>query len=261
MAKSHRDFVVYVKNGVEINALVAISHEVTKVATQTETATTVEHLTLVSLDPGAASQRPSGDQLRNSIKLDFDVPPLTEGKAYGWKDVESAVVKQVEPEYDGSGTLRYGGGDWTAMGQDASGFPVEKGSATDVTTDTVGPDGLTDTSRGFPWGSKEHLESISGGHSIHPDFVQTDPAAYKAFKDGVDGNGDDATGYHETLRENADGSSGHSAMDHFPSGDGLTPSGHGPNPAVPGTDPAQLDNPAPSSPKDEAIEQGDVTGQ
>jgi hypothetical protein len=33
---------------------------------------------------------------------------------------------------DGSGSGRYGASDWTAAGQDGEGFPVEKGSATDV---------------------------------------------------------------------------------------------------------------------------------
>lgn len=91
MSKQHRDFVTYVRNGVAINALVAFSHDIYTPATQTEPAVTVEHLTLVYLDPAAASNSiPTGDQLRGSIKTEFSVPPLADGLVNGWKDVPYA---------------------------------------------------------------------------------------------------------------------------------------------------------------------------
>jgi hypothetical protein len=252
MSKSHRDFVVYVKNGVEINALVAISHEVTTPATQTMPAFVTEHLTLVYLDPGAASQRPSGDQLRNSIKIDFDVAPLVSGKTFGWKDVVEYSV--VQPEVPGSGSERWGEGDWTSVPGEGREYPNSKV--------VPGPDGLTDAERGSKWGSPEHLAGVGSvqgqpGHSPE-ELVQTDPELYKAFNDNREGKVPDSEeSYTDTLRANAE----HSNSQQFPSGDGWTPSGHGANPAPDGTDPAQLDNPAPSSPKDEAVEQGPVVGE
>lgn len=240
MSKSHKDFVIFTRNGVDINALVVFSQDVITPATQFEPATNVEHLTLVYLDPSAASSRPTGDQIRNSMKLEFSVPPLTEGKVNGWKDVVSTEVEQVKPTIDGSGTERYGSKDWTQEGQDATGFPVEKGSASDVTASTEGfvdPAGVD-------------------GRSIHPDFVPTDPEAYHAFLNGREGTPETAAEYEQVLKENADHAHNHPLAD-----DGQTPSGHGPNPALPGTDPSQIDNPAPASPKDDAIEQGDVVGE
>lgn len=97
MSKSHRDFVVFVKNGVEINALVAMTQDVTTPATQEVPAFTTEHLTLVYLDPASARPRQTGDQLRASIQTVFDVPPLTEGRTTGWKDVVSVEVAEPEP--------------------------------------------------------------------------------------------------------------------------------------------------------------------
>lgn len=84
--KQHRDFVIYVRNGVAINALVAFSRAVFTPATQTVPASTVEHLTLVYLDPSSSSTQ-TGEQLRSSIKTEFSVPPLVEGRVNGWKDV------------------------------------------------------------------------------------------------------------------------------------------------------------------------------
>lgn len=136
MSKSHRDFCVYVRGGIAINALVAVSRDVYFPATQTEPAKTIEHLTLVYLDPSAASNTMTGDQLRNSIKTEFDVPPLGDGQVTGWKDIVAEVVAPSE-EAQGSGSERYGGSDWTAVGQDVDGFPVPKGSPQDVTTPTV----------------------------------------------------------------------------------------------------------------------------
>lgn len=95
--KQHRDFVILVKNGVEINALVAMTQDVTTPATQEVPAFTTEHLTLVYLDPASARPRQTGDQLRASIQTVFDVPPLTQGRTTGWKDVVSVEVAEPEP--------------------------------------------------------------------------------------------------------------------------------------------------------------------
>lgn len=281
MSKSHRDFVVFVKNGVEINALVAISQDVTTPATQEQPAVTIEHLTLVYLDPTAASQRPTGDQLRSSIKLEFDVAPLVEGKITGWKDVVSSDVRQVEPIFDGSGSERWGSGDSWTDGHDKAGWPVPAGSASDVHTKTasgaetegqlgmyksldettIGPDGKTDKERGLPWGSAEHLKAITAsgpkvGSELDMEFVGSDPEAFRAFQDGRKGKEPKLEQYSETLRKNAADAHG------FPSGAGQDLSGHGPNPpADPFADPSKVDNPAPSSPKDQPAEKGDVVGE
>ena len=87
MSKKQSDFVVYVRNSVLIQALVAFSRQVFTPATQTEPASSVEHLTLVYLDPAANSLVPTGEQLRNAIKVETDVPPLVEGKMNGWAEV------------------------------------------------------------------------------------------------------------------------------------------------------------------------------
>ena len=50
---------------------------------------------------------------------------------------------EVEAEAPGSGSERWGGGDWTEAGMDKDGFPVSKGSADDMTTgkaETPGPE-------------------------------------------------------------------------------------------------------------------------
>lgn len=87
--KQHRDFVTYVRNGVEINALVAFSHDIYTPATQEYPAHTTEHLTVVYLDPAMASVGiQTGEQLRGSIKIEFSVPPIAENKVNGWKEVE-----------------------------------------------------------------------------------------------------------------------------------------------------------------------------
>lgn len=271
--KSHRDFAVYVRNGVEINALVAVSHPVTYPATETveegvlvqNPAVTVEHLTLVYLDPKAEAQRPTGDQLRNSIKIEFDVPPLTEGKVYGWKDVVSSDVQPVPVpvEAQGSGSERWGSGDWTKAGGDGLTYPGE-GTAgatpsspvvegVDTKPEGVGPDGLTDEERGTQWGSNDHLKSIHGvkpAPEFEAEFVQSDPELQHAFNEDHAGKEHQAEEFSQVLRENAD-----DLHTPAPSGDGRMESGHGPNPPeFKDTDPAQLDNPAPSSPKDEPIE-------
>jgi hypothetical protein len=285
--KSHKDFVVYVKNGVEINALVAISHPVTFPATQDRPAVTVEHLTLVYLEPGTENQRPSGDQLRNSVKTAFDVPPLTEGLNFGWKDVVGHTVQQVSipDEAQGSGSERYAGAqDWTQHGRLADGWPVypaeggigatpsspvvegakvkqgEVGSdgltdAERINSSVSGPDNMTDEQRGYKWGSPEHIRSIGGaGGPADAEFVQSDPELMKEFNDGREGKG--GTPYTEALEENAD----HAKNAPFPSGDGNAESGHGPNP--PESNPTNaLDNPAPPSPKDPSTEPGPTVGE
>ena len=92
MSKKYGDFVVYERNGVEINALVAISHDVYTPATQEAPAYSTEHLTIAYLDP-ESSAASSGEQVRNSLKTQFDVRPMVEGLAIGWKDVVDASVK------------------------------------------------------------------------------------------------------------------------------------------------------------------------
>lgn len=134
--KQHRDFVLYVRNGVAINALVAFSHEVFTPATQTVPASTVEHLTLVYLDPIAAGNGiQTGEQLRSSIKVEFSVAPLTEGKVNGWKetgllepqtDEEIAAIGAAEElaAYQKSSGIDGDAGDWTQAG-DGTGYPLQ----------------------------------------------------------------------------------------------------------------------------------------
>lgn len=88
----HRDLVIYVRNGVEINALVATTQDVFTPATQEREAFTTEHLTLVYLDPSSEAARLTGDQLRASIKTAFDVPPMVEGAVNGWKPTENDAI-------------------------------------------------------------------------------------------------------------------------------------------------------------------------
>lgn len=100
MSKQQGDFITYVRNGAAINALVAFSRDVYTPATQTVPASTVEHLTLVYLDPSAASSGiQTGEQLRSSVKTEFSVPPLTEGKVNGWKDLIEPSAGGINLEY------------------------------------------------------------------------------------------------------------------------------------------------------------------
>lgn len=59
---------------------------------------------------------------------DPDAPPPVTGLYPTQADGENAGDKLP----DGSGSDRWGASDWTQAGYDASGFPVEKGSPTDV---------------------------------------------------------------------------------------------------------------------------------
>lgn len=110
----HRDFVILVRGTEEINALVAASHDVYTPATQTEEASTSEHLTLVFLEPTGAGI-PTGEALRNSVQIKIDVPPVSAAQHFGWKEVPTFV--------DGSGSDRYAA--WTD-GSDGTGYPGEK---------------------------------------------------------------------------------------------------------------------------------------
>lgn len=85
MSKKQGDVIVYQRNGVAIQALVAFSRQVLLPEGPTE------HLTVVYLDPAAASAAPTGEQLRNSIKTQADVPPLVENAVNGWKEVNVAA--------------------------------------------------------------------------------------------------------------------------------------------------------------------------
>lgn len=101
MPKQHRDVVVLVLAGAQINALVSTSQTVVITpATQTEPAVSAEHLTLVYLDPKAEAPRMTGDQLRDSIKTIFDVVPLELNPGRGWKNVDqdaetAAKVREI----------------------------------------------------------------------------------------------------------------------------------------------------------------------
>lgn len=83
--KQHRDFVLLVRGNEDINALVATSRIVTTHATQDTPAFDTEHLTLVFIDPAGAGAT-TGEGLRNSIKVQIDVPPVDKGQHFGWKD-------------------------------------------------------------------------------------------------------------------------------------------------------------------------------
>jgi len=95
----HRDFVVLVRGEEEINALVASSHVVTTPATQTVPAFDTEHLTLVFIEPSGAGQT-TGEGLRNSIKVQIDVPPVDVGKHFGWKEVDDAEPQVDQTAFD-----------------------------------------------------------------------------------------------------------------------------------------------------------------
>lgn len=129
MSKQQGDFITYVRNGAAINALVAFSRDVYTPATQTVPASTVEHLTLVYLDPSAASSGiQTGEQLRSSVKTEFSVAPLTEGKVNGWKDVGPdgpPPAQPVDPLQKSSG-IDGDAGDWTQAG-DGTGYPETRG--------------------------------------------------------------------------------------------------------------------------------------
>ena len=90
--------VTYVRQGVAINALVAASREVYTPATQETPAFTTEHLDVVYLEPGAGSSSMSGQQLRDSIKTQFSVPPLTPGAVNGWSGLPPAHETKTYPD-------------------------------------------------------------------------------------------------------------------------------------------------------------------
>lgn len=98
MSKQQGGVVVYQRNSVAINALVAFSRQALVPDPQNPGLLLwTEHLTLVYLDPAAASAAPTGEQLRNSIKVQADVPPLAEGAVNGWKEVAN-LTQQLTAE-------------------------------------------------------------------------------------------------------------------------------------------------------------------
>jgi hypothetical protein len=197
MAKQHRDFVILVRGTEEINALVAVSHAVATPATQTTPAFTTEHLTLVYLDPTAEGNSQSGEGLRNSVRIQIDVPPVDNGRHFGWKDVTDYNVTapdgKVYPEVPGSDGYTHGwdkgfAGEGDPYGiyeyTDQSANPdaahptqaqaeelaakadqaradraAEATGKPEVST-VKGPDGKTDAERGYVWGSPEHMASL-----------------------------------------------------------------------------------------------------
>jgi hypothetical protein len=82
------DSVIFVRNGVEINALVVQS------AQQADG----EHLTLVYLDPIKNVGFLSGSQVQGSIATAFSVVPLVEGSKNGWQHFSTIDVPPVEAE-------------------------------------------------------------------------------------------------------------------------------------------------------------------
>jgi hypothetical protein len=86
--KKYGDVVVYLRNGVEINALVALAREMEG----------KEHLTLVYLDPAMQSSALTVNQLERGVAKAFDVVPLIEGALHGWKPVETDANALAEWE-------------------------------------------------------------------------------------------------------------------------------------------------------------------
>lgn len=78
---SFGDAVIYVKDGTEINALVA----------QSQPAADGEHLTLIFLDPALSSPIMGGSQVAKAISTVF-ATPLKPGTSYGWKDAAKPVA-------------------------------------------------------------------------------------------------------------------------------------------------------------------------
>ena len=73
--------VLMVRGGETVNALVV----------QSVQQADGEHLTVVSLDPAKESPLLSGMNVDAAIRRDF-VTPLTEGKTFGWKDVDLSIL-------------------------------------------------------------------------------------------------------------------------------------------------------------------------
>lgn len=80
MAHEFGDVVIYVKAGVETNALVV----------QSQQQPDGEHLQVVYLNPDLASSQLGLSQVEKAIVYVF-ATPLTEGKTYGWKDSDLAA--------------------------------------------------------------------------------------------------------------------------------------------------------------------------
>src|ERR1700761_7855334 len=90
-----RDFVVLVRNGVEINALVVAS----QMALATQRAdiprslrppvdgSPVEQLTVVYYEPKTSTALPSGSQVIDGIRTEYNVLPLAPGGNNGWKPI------------------------------------------------------------------------------------------------------------------------------------------------------------------------------
>jgi len=76
MAKQFSDVVSYVRNGVELNALVV----------QSSSQSDGEHLTLVYLDPAFASGLMGSSAVDSAVAKAFALPLQAEGKN-GWKEV------------------------------------------------------------------------------------------------------------------------------------------------------------------------------
>ena len=110
--KKFGDVVTFSRQGTDCNALVIASRDVAG----------LEHLTLFYLNPGAAATVLTGAQIEQATLKVFDVPPIREGLAFGWKntdgslgDVEAATAVPLPTSLDNRG-----------FSQDARGQMVQK---------------------------------------------------------------------------------------------------------------------------------------
>lgn len=166
----HRDFVTYVRNGVEINALVAVSQTITTPATQEKPAFTTEHLTLVYLDPASEAARMTGDQLRASIKTVFDVAPLVEGAVNGWKEIPNLTAIATDR---GLGSH--------VEGQPASGGIGGHPGNPNAETIAVGTGPATPSAADLDAAAAEEAAKAATSTDVDPaDVVQIDPAIAEA---------------------------------------------------------------------------------
>lgn len=98
MSKKYGEVVTLVRGDVTVNALVVQS-----VQQQGE-----EHLTVVYLDPSKSSPLLSGQNVDSAIQRDFAVP-LTEGKTFGWKDLQPAEESESSSTTDTDAALQKAG--------------------------------------------------------------------------------------------------------------------------------------------------------
>jgi len=186
--KAHRDFVVLVKGTEEINALVEFSHSVHTPATQDVPAFDTEYLTVIYTNKLDSSAWPSKDKILQGLQVEMSVPPVGMGKFFGWKDVVGVDVVEppvstLTPDPMQKSSGKDGDvGDWTQTageGKTDDTRPATPAEASAAAVALVGPDGKTDSERGYVWGSEEHVATLRPlePSGADPTLGTTEPAA------------------------------------------------------------------------------------